>query len=126
MKIIVRYVASRPTSVCGSQTHAKSLCSYKVFVRIGDVDVSWDSFLRPLSTRLWVFMVIFTVTMALALRICFQVDSGQREELRTDTRLQDLVFATFGAVFCSQGKLHADFTCFKNSFLYQNAFVPKS
>jgi len=116
MKIIVRYVASRPTSVCGSETHAKSLCSYKVFVRIGDVDVSWDSFLRPLSTRLWVVMAVCTVTMALTLGICFQVDSGQREELRTDTRLQDSVFATFGAVFCLQGKQHADFTYFKNDF----------
>jgi len=68
-------------------------------------------------------MAVCTVTMALALRICFQVDSGQREELRMDTRLQDLVFATFGAVFCLQGKLHGDFT---KLFLYQNAFVLKS
>ena len=115
MKIIVLYVASRSTSVCGSQTHAKSLYSYQVFVRIGDVDVSWDNFLRPLSTRLWVVMAVCTVTMTLALRICFQVDSVQREELRTDTRLQDLVFATFGAVFCVQGKPHVGFTYFKNS-----------
>jgi len=114
--ITVRYFASRSTSVCGTQTHTKSLCSYKVFVRIGDVDVSWDSFLRPMSTRLWVVMAVCTVTMALALRICFQVDSGQREELRTDTRLQDLVFATFGAVFCLQGKWHAFSTYFKNCF----------
>ena len=92
--------------------HTKSLCSYKVFVRIGDVDVSWDSFLRPLSTMLWVVMAVCTVTMALVLRISFHVDSGQRKELRTDTRLQDLVFATFGAVFCLQGKLHTDFTYF--------------
>ena len=61
-------------------------------------------------------MAVCTVTLALTLRICFQVDSGQREELRTDTRLQDLVFATFGAVFCLQGKLQVEFTCFKHCF----------
>jgi hypothetical protein len=61
-------------------------------------------------------MAVCTVTMALALRICFQVESGQREELRTDTTLQDLVFATFGAVFCVQGKQHAHFTNLENCF----------
>jgi len=61
-------------------------------------------------------MAVCTVTMALTLRICFQVESGQREELQTDTRLQDLVFATFGAVFCVQGKLHTDFTNLENCF----------
>jgi hypothetical protein len=108
----LRYVAQWPTSVCRTQTNTKSLCSYKVFVRIGDVDVSWDSFLRPLSTSLWVVMAACTVIVALALRICFQIDSGQTVDLRTDTRLQDVVFATFGAVFCLQGKPHANFTCF--------------
>jgi hypothetical protein len=86
-------------------------------VRIGDVDVSWDSFLRPLSAKLWLVMAACTVIVALALRVCFQADSGQAVDLRTDTRLRDLVFATFGAVFCLQGKLHADNTCFNTVYV---------
>jgi hypothetical protein len=103
--ITVGYVTPRPTTHFGLQkaNAHDCLCSYKIFVRIGDVDVSWDSFLRPLSTGLWVVMAASAVAMALALKICFQVDLGNRKKQRMDTALQDLVFATFGAVFCSQG-----------------------
>ncbi|GFG29581.1 hypothetical protein Cfor_02101, partial [Coptotermes formosanus] len=96
-----QYVIKPPTLKANAHD---CLCSYKIFVRIGDVDVSWDSFLRPLSTGLWVVMAASAVAMALALKICFQVDLGNRKKQRMDTALQDLVFATFGAVFCSQGQ----------------------
>lgn len=71
-----------------------------------DENVSWDSFLRPLSSGLWVVMATCALTLALGLKICVKFDFDHRKEQMMGTRLQDLVFATFGAVFCLQGKLN--------------------
>jgi hypothetical protein len=42
--------------------------------------------------------------MALALKIHFEVGVVQGKEQPRDEKLQDWLLATFGAVFCSQGR----------------------
>jgi hypothetical protein len=42
--------------------------------------------------------------MALALKICFEIGLLQGKEQPRHARLQHWILATFGAVFCSQGK----------------------
>ncbi|PNF31410.1 hypothetical protein B7P43_G04078 [Cryptotermes secundus] len=77
---------------------------YKVVIRAGEVNVSWDNFLRPFSTGLWTAITIYVVVMAFALKIYFEVGLVQGKEEPRDQTLQDWLLATFGAVFCSQGQ----------------------
>jgi hypothetical protein len=42
--------------------------------------------------------------MALVLKICFEIGLLQAKEKQRDEKMQDWILATFGAVFCSQGK----------------------
>jgi hypothetical protein len=81
-----------------------SFCSYKVFIRKGEVNVSWENFLRPFSSGLWAVISGCTVVMALALQITFEVGLLRGKEQRRDGRAPDWLLASFGAVFCSQGE----------------------
>jgi hypothetical protein len=42
--------------------------------------------------------------MALAIQICYEMGLVQEKEQPRDEMLQHWILATFGAVFCSQGK----------------------
>jgi hypothetical protein len=75
-----------------------------VFIRKGEADVSWDSFLQPFSTGLWLAIMACVFVMALALTICVNVGLLQGKERPRDNKFRESVFATLGALFCLQGK----------------------
>jgi hypothetical protein len=74
-----------------------------VFIRTGEVNVSWDNFLRPFSTGLWIVTATCAVVLALAFKICFKAGLAQGREQPRDEKLLGWILATFGAVFCLQG-----------------------
>ncbi|XP_021932355.1 uncharacterized protein LOC110835940 isoform X1 [Zootermopsis nevadensis] len=83
---------------------------YKVFIRKGDEDVSWVSFLQAFSAGLWLAIVASVFVMALALKICFHVGLLQGKEHSRHNKFHDWLFATLGALICLQGKRKLFFT----------------